>query len=120
MDYRRGGFYNGREQQWVTMLNVNIHALIDWNELQPAGSQLFSATDSTNSGLVFFLSVRASDSAGIPSGVRYGVRVFDSATLNSTSTRTTMPLPLPADPRGLTIVSDQAMYIEGNYNINVL
>lgn len=114
MDYRRGGFYNGREGQWVLMLNVNIRALIDWNEIN--GNPLFSATDSSNGGLVFFLSVQANDSGGIPGGVRYGVRLFDSATLNSTSGRATMPLPLPSDPRGLTVVSDQAAYIEGNYN----
>jgi len=114
MDYRRGGFYNGREGQWVLMLNVNIRALIDWNEL--SGNPLFSAADSSNGGLVLFLSVQANDSSGIPSGMRYGVRVFDSATMNSTSGRATMPMPLPSDPRGLTVVSDQAVYIEGNYN----
>jgi hypothetical protein len=113
-DYRRGGFYNWREQKWVMMLNVNIRALIDWNEEH--GEVLFPPNDTSNGGLVFFLSVQASDSTTTPppANRRYGVRIFDSANLNTRGG--TFPRPNPADPTGLTVVSDQAMHIEGNYN----
>jgi hypothetical protein len=114
-DYRRGGFYNWREKKWVLMLNVNIRALIDWNEVN--GAVLFPlAGNGDDGGPVFFLSVQANDSTTTPppSDHRYGVRVFDSANLNTRGG--TFPWPAPTDPTGLTVVSDQAIYIEGNYN----
>ena len=58
-DYRRGGFYNWREHKWMMMLNVNIRTLIDWNEAH--SNALFDAADVSDGGLVFFLSVKASD-----------------------------------------------------------
>jgi hypothetical protein len=103
---RRGGLYNNREAKWVRMLNVNIHDLLAWNAAQPAGSRLFDPADDTDGGLVIFLSVAASNSAG-PANPRYGVRVFGSPHLD---------FPVLADPTGLTVVSDQAMYVEGSYN----
>jgi hypothetical protein len=113
-DYRRGGFYNWREHKWVMMLNVNIRALIDWNESN--SNALFNAADVSNSGLVFFLSVKASDATttSLPTDHRYGVRIFDSANLNTG--RGTFPHPNPTDPTGLTVVSDQSVYVQGNYN----
>lgn len=110
-DYRRGGFFNRREGKWIYMLNVNIRALIDWNEYN--GDPLFDHTDSSNGGLVFFLSVQGSESASEYNG--YGVRVFDSADLNTLGGTFTWPVS-EGDPTGLTVVSDQAIYIEGNYN----
>lgn len=114
-DYRRGGFYNWREQKWVMMLNVNVRVLIDWNEAH--SNVLFNGADTSNGGLVFFLSVKASDSTTttpLPTNRRYGVRVFDSANLNTRGG--TFVRPNPADPTGLTVVSDQAVYVQGNYN----
>lgn len=113
-DYRRGGFYNWREEKWVMMLNVNIRALIDWNEAQ--SGPLFPVNDTSDGGLVFFLSVQAADSTTTPPPAtrRYGVRIFDSANLNTRGG--TFPRPNPDDPTGLTVVSDQAMHIQGNYN----
>ena len=117
-DYRRGGFYNWREQKWVMMLNVNVRALIDWNEAN--GAPLFpletTTATTTDGGLVFFLSVQATDSTTIPPPAtrRYGVRIFDSANLNTRGS--TFPRPNPDDPTGLTVVSDQVVHIQGNYN----
>src|SRR5262249_10113536 len=113
-DYRRGGFYNWREKRWVMMLNVNIRALIDWNEAN--GALLFSPGDNSDGGIVFFLSVQADDSTTVPApaGSHYGVRIFDSAKLNTSGS--TFPTPNPDDPTGLTVASDQAVYVEGNYN----
>ena len=109
-DYRRGGFYNNREGRWLYMLNVNIRVLIDWNEAN--GDSLFTRTDDSDGGIVIFLSVQGSESNNAQNG--YGVRIFDSADLNTTGG--TFVWTAPSDPTGLTVASDQAIYIQGNYN----
>jgi hypothetical protein len=110
VDYRRGAFWNHREQQWMRLLNVNVRALIDWNEYN--GNVLFNKNDTSEGGLVFFFSVQGPSSTAASNN--YGVRVFDSADLNTRGQ--TFVWPAPADPTGLTVVSDQAIIIEGNYN----
>ena len=105
---RRAGFYNNREQAWVYMLNVNAHDLLKWNRDQ--GGPLFNPDDTSDGGVVMFLSVRGPLSEDSPAGrVRYGVRVFGSSDLD-------FPAGV-ADPTGLTVVSDQAAYLEGDYNV---
>jgi hypothetical protein len=105
---RRAGFYNNREQHWVYMLNVNMHDLLAWNRLQSSGNWLFDPNDDSEGGLVIFLTVKGPNSeiAGVP---RYGVRVFGSPNFD---------FPTATDPTGLTVVSDQALYVEGNYNVD--
>jgi len=109
-DYRRGGYYNQRERKWMFLLNVNVRALIEWNAQN--GDRLFPHDDRTDWGLVFFLSVQGPNSGGTTKN-NYGVRVFDAASLDTRGV--TFPSGA-ADPTGLTVVSDQAMYVEGNYN----
>lgn len=109
MDYRRGGFFNHREQQWMYLLNLNVRALIEWNQVN--GDPLFLRSDQTNGGLVFFLTVQGPNSSAAINN--YGVRIFDSADLD---TRNVTFVPGLADPTGLTVVSDQAVLIQGNYN----
>jgi hypothetical protein len=108
LDYRRGGFYNHREDEWMLLLNVNVHDLILWN--QQNGEPFFATTDSSEGGLVIFASVDGPSSGGATNN-NYGVRVFGSANL---------PLPgginVSADPTGVTVVSDQAMYVLGDFN----
>jgi hypothetical protein len=103
---RRGGFYNNREHAWVYMLNVNAHDLLAWNRAQASGSRLFDPADTTDGGVVLYLTVTGPGSIGV-STPRYGVRVFGSPNLD---------FPSAADPTGITVVSDQAMYVEGDYN----
>jgi hypothetical protein len=106
---RRGGFYNNREHAWVRMLNVNVHDLLAWNRLQAVGNQLFPPDgDVGNGGVVLFLTVRGPGSTGAIPSPRYGVRIFGSSNLD-------FPSGVP-DPLGLTVVSDQGMYVEGDYN----
>ncbi len=107
--FRRGGFYNNRERAWVRMLNVNMRELLDWNRSAPVGSRLIDDPDDvSDGGLVIFLTVRGPLSTGaINNRERYGVRVWGSYNLD---------FPVMADPTGLTVVSDQAIYIEGDYN----
>ena len=106
LDYRRGGFYNWREKKWMLLLNINLRDLILWN--QQNGEPFFSTTDNSEGGLVIFATVD-----GPNSGLRssYGVRIFGSADI---------PLPggigVSADPTGVTVVSDQAIYVLGNFN----
>ena len=108
MDYRRGGFYNHREQRWMYLLNVNVRALIEWNGFN--GGPLFAPTDSSDGGPVLFLSVQGPQAAAMNN---YGVRVFDSANLDTTGVTFT---PGADDPTGLAVISDQAIYVQGNYN----
>jgi hypothetical protein len=107
--FRRGGFYNWREARWMLMLNVNIRDLIRWNQLN--GEPFFKTNDDTDGGLVIFLSVD-----GPNSNVRnnYGVRVFGSATLPLAG-----GIGVSADPTGVTLVSDQAFYVLGDFNNGV-
>jgi hypothetical protein len=103
---RRGGFYNNREHAWVQMLNVNVRDLLAWNRNAPSSDQFFDPDDASEGGIVLFLTVAGPGSAGVGSP-RYGVRVFGSPNLD---------FPAAADPTGLTVASDQAVYVEGDYN----
>jgi hypothetical protein len=112
LDYRRGGFYNWREQKWMILLNINVADLIAWNAAK--GGALFANTDGTSSGtggIVIYATVDGPNSNTINN---YGVRVFGSANLP------VPPLPggigVSADPTGLTVVSDQAIYVLGSFN----
>jgi hypothetical protein len=105
-DYRRGGFYNRREQKWMLLLNINLRDLIAWNSQN--GEPFFASDDDTEGGLVIFATVAGPLSGGINN---YGVRVFGSADI---------PLPggigVAADPTGITVATDQAMYVLGDFN----
>jgi len=109
MDYRRGGFWNHREEQWMRLLNLNLRALIEWNDVN--GQPLFPKDDTTDGGLVIFLTVLGAQSNAAVNN--YGVRVFDSADLDM---RNSTFVPGAVDPTGVTVVSDQSAIIQGNYN----
>jgi Tfp pilus assembly protein PilX len=109
MDYRRGGFYNHRERQWMNLLNLNLRALIEWNQMN--GDPLFAHDDRSDGGLVLFLTVVGPGSAAANNN--YGVRIFDSADLDMRNV--TFP-PGDPDPTGVTVVSDQAAIVQGNFN----
>ncbi len=109
MDYRRGGFWNHRERQWMYLLNLNLRALIEWN--QANGDVLFPHDDTSDGGLIVFLTVQGAVSDAMNN---YGVRVFDSADLDRNNV--TFP-PGVADPTGVSVVSDQLAIIQGNFNI---
>ncbi len=106
LDYRRGGFYNHREDKWMLLLNLNIADLIQWND--DNGEPFFATADASDGGLVLFLTVDGPQSDVVNN---YGVRVFGSADI-------ALPggIGVTADPTGVTVVSDQAMYVLGDYN----
>ncbi len=119
-DYRRGAFLNNREKRagqgtFMYLLNIDVQALLQWTMNQASGSRLFDPSDRTEGGIVIFASVMNSAVNGgtPPQPSNYGVRIFDSAVL---------PFPAgftnSADPTGITVVTDQAAYVEGSYNVN--
>ncbi len=106
-DARRGGFYNRRENKWMLLLNINVRDLILWNKQN--GEPFFSHTDNSEGGIVIFATIAGPESNSARS--RYGVRVFGSNDIPLTG-----GIDVSADPTGVTVVTDQAMYVVGDYN----
>ena len=114
-DPRRGGFYNWREKKWMYLLNINLRDLLQWNmdngypffdpnNVDGAG---FDPTRTAKGGPVIYFTVIGPDSNTINN---YGVRIFGSSPLP-------FPTPKAGDPAGVTVVSDQALYLAGDYNV---
>ena len=97
--------FDNRENSSITMLDLDMGALLNCVKLpQLVTPPLVSGA---RVGLTFYLSVDGPNSSGVS---RYGVRLRNAATLVS---------PLPASSSiltGLTVASDQPVYIQGNYN----
>jgi hypothetical protein len=87
------------------MLEVNLRGLLDCVQLNPLVFG-FRLDDATEGGLVFHFTVFGPDSNRING---YGVRIKNGAEIAST-------LPGAPRPRGLTIVTDQALYVQGDFN----
>jgi len=100
-------FYNAREGKWIRMLEVDLSALFDCIAHNPfnlmGGKNL---DDTSEGGLVFHFSVFGPNSDGINN---YGVRIRNGRELKASD---------PAAPaiKGLTVVTDQALYVQGDYN----
>ena len=107
---RSSTFFNTRENKNITMLEVDAQALLDCmhkyrNDFLGIGGDI---DDTSGGGLVWYFSVLGPDSVKTND---YGVRVRNGARLRSNIAGA------PAI-KGLTIVSDQAVYTQGNYNCN--
>lgn len=105
VDYSRA-LYNFREDATIRMMNVNLRELFDCANnafILEKGKRL---DDATHGGLVFHLTVQGPRSTTVND---YGVRVYNGEQLAATNA-------LAPEPRGLTVVSDQAIYIEGDFN----
>ena len=60
---------------------------------------------------MMFVSVMDSSNSTLTNGINnFGVRIFDSPVLPGFALNV-------SNPQGITVVSDQAMYLQGNYNI---
>jgi len=99
-DYRYGGFFNHRERKPLLILNVDWMALEEWN--QQNGKALWDPRDTSQGGLVVFLSVRGPNSGRANN---YAVRIYDAQRLTTNQ-----------QDSGVTFVSDVAMYVAGNFN----
>ncbi|NLF25018.1 MAG: hypothetical protein GX589_05090 [Deltaproteobacteria bacterium] len=106
-------FYNNREGGTIRMLEINMIELL--NCIQSTNSSSSpkimggkALSDTTEGGLVWHLTVSGPHSAGQIKNL-YGVRVRNAARLQSN-------LSGAALVKGITLVSDQAFYVGGNFN----
>ena len=96
-------FYNNRELKTIQMLDVDMRAMLDCihsYNLIPG----VDLDDATQGGLVLYFTVLGPDSDNING---YGVRVMNGAVLAASD---------GTPVRGLTVVTDQAVYVQGDYN----
>ena len=103
---------NQRESKWIRMLEVDTQGLLDClHNLKNADNEGILAhrhdiDDLTEGGLVFYFTVVGNNSRGINN---YGVRLRNGADLASSDSSA-------PEIKGLTVVTDQALYIQGDYN----
>jgi Tfp pilus assembly protein PilX len=86
----------------IRMLNVDVRGLMGCAENLMGGKFL---DDESDGGLVWFLTVKGDKSDAVND---YGVRLYNGRDLNTAISSRTL--------KGLSIVSDQAVYIRGDYN----
>lgn len=99
----------GAKGQYIRMLNVDVRQLLNCAYNQPSLMNGRGLNDTTEGGLVWYLTVK--DNTGNTNNFRkYGIRLYNGRSLAST---------IPAAPQiaGLTVVSNQAVYIQGDYNL---
>jgi hypothetical protein len=103
---KRGKFGTGpTDYTPIKMLNVDIRGLLGCASSLMGGKTL---ADDTEGGLVWFLTVKGPDSNPTPPAANdYGVRIYNGQDLSS---------PVSGIIKGLSVVSDQAVYIKGDYN----
>ena len=96
--------YDNREGATINMLDVDVKGLLAC--LHVTNLMGYDIDDTTDGGLVWHLTVDGPDSSIVNS---YGVRVTNGDELVSAA---------PGSPAvaGLTIATDQAIYVQGDYN----
>lgn len=99
-------FYNNREGTSIDMLDVDAELLLDCIHNRGLMGPGKGLDDTSEGGLVWYLGVDGPDDATINN---YGVRVRNGNELTSA-------VPGAPEVRGLTVVSDQAVYVQGSYN----
>jgi Tfp pilus assembly protein PilX len=105
----------------IRMLNVDVRSLMTCAKHIMGGKGL---NDSSDGGLVWFLTVKGPKSLNnVRTGVapnnvpnNYGIRLYNGAELESTNSSDRDPITGQSVIRGLSVVSDQAIYIRGDYN----
>ncbi|MCO6431665.1 MAG: hypothetical protein J5J00_12455 [Deltaproteobacteria bacterium] len=100
-------FRNWRENKYIRMLDVDVQSLLNCLHSTNWFGTGKSLNDSTEGGLVFHFTIKG-PSSGSGSN-NYGIRLRNAARLQST---------IGGAPtvRGMTVVSDQAVYVQGDYN----
>lgn len=99
-------FKNNRENKTIRMLEVDMRTLLDCIHNQALFGASKDLNDSSEGGIVFHFTVKGPNSATVNN---YGVRVRNADPLQATNA--SFPKPV-----GLSIISDQAMYIRGDFN----
>jgi hypothetical protein len=90
----------------IQMLNVDIRGLVECASNLMGGTTL---DDDKKGGLVWFLTVKGPDSNPTPPASNdYGVRIYNGQDLSTPVAGVSI--------KGLSVISDQAVYIRGDYN----
>ena len=92
--------------QAIRMLDLDLVALLDCVHANSLFGSGIGLDESSDGGIVIFASVDGPLSAGLNP---YGVRIRNATELKSSAV--TAPRPL-----GVTIATDQALYVEGDFN----
>ncbi len=95
--------YNPAELSIITMLEVDLRSLLNCLH----SNSILALDETTNDGLVLYFTVEGPYSSGLNT---YGVRIANAEELAAT-------VGGAPRPEGLTIVTNQALYTYGNYNI---
>jgi hypothetical protein len=102
---KRGNFGSGpTDYTPIKMLNVDIRGLLECASASTLMNKPLN--DDSEGGLVWFLTVKGSDSNTLPND--YGVRIYNGRDLSSPVAGIAI--------KGLSVVSDQAVYVRGDYN----
>jgi len=96
--------YDNREGAWIEMLEIDVKGLLSC--LHVSNLMGYDIDDATDGGLVWYLGVDGADSSVVND---YGVHVTNADELIA---------PVAGAPAvaGLTIATDQALYVEGDFN----
>lgn len=104
-------FWDFRERATIRVLDVDMRGLLAClaNFSQLIGGKALN--EDSEGGLVFHFTVKGPNSAARPS--RYAVRIKNADNLRASS----LALGAPT-PKGISIISDQPVYIMGSFNSN--
>ena len=109
-------FFNYREQKFIRMLDVDVRELLNCAQQVSVLESGRGINDTTEGGLVWYFTVEGPNSnidmtstSPPADGNNYGIRLRNAGELSSTVAGA------PAI-QGLTVVTNQAVYIVGNYN----
>ncbi len=100
-------FYNNRENKSIRMLEIDMRNLLNCLHSRVVMAAGKTLADTSEGGLVFHFSIEGPNSNVAASN--YGVRIRNAATLRATVAGA-------PNPRGMTIVTNQAIYTWGHYN----
>ena len=98
--------YNNREAKYIRLLDIDMRALLNCikqNNLFGGGKDL---SDTSEGGLVFHFTIKGPNSNSVNN---YGVRIQNANPLQSSISGAPIV-------KGMTCVSDQAIYTKGDYN----
>lgn len=100
-------FYNNREALTIRMLEVDMRGLLQCLYSSSWFGSGKALNEDSEGGLVLYFTVKGPQSSAASNN--YGVRIRNASQLRAISAGAPVP-------RGITIVSNQAVYVQGDYN----
>jgi len=116
LDNREAKYWDGLNaaRDYKRLLDVNMQLLTSCVNTNSTLLGVLGYTNtSSDKGLVFYFTVKDNSISQGTAANNYGVRLFNGANLHATLG--SVPKPSRVD-KGLTVVSDQAMIVQGSYN----